>query len=93
MNNEHKRKYGELLNSVLRECEIIFVCIYVYVVYICIYIYIYICLFVCVCICVWVYMCVCVCVYVYSPKSNFSLFEGELTKYNKINIVNKSFSK
>ena len=34
-----------------------------------------------------------VCVYVYSPKSNFSLFEGELTKYNEINIVNKSFSK
>ena len=35
----------------------------------------------------------CVCVYAYFIYENpiFTLFEGELTKYNKINIVNTFF--
>ena len=49
------------------------------------------CVCVCVCVCV-VCVCVCVCVCMFIHENPiFTLFECELTKYNKINIVNKTF--
>ena len=51
-----------------------------------------------VCVCVCVSVCVrarvCVCVYMFLHENPiFTLFEGELMKYNKINIVNNTFFK
>ena len=72
-------------------CVHIRMCMYIYQIPVCMYacgwcVCMYVCMSACICIC----MCVCVCLFIHENPI-FTLFEGELMKYNKMNIVNKSF--